>query len=340
VAEGCAPSTGHASQSLALSPAAVDLITQIQQAPYLVAHGGVRRVESHYDLDGFNDHLVYREQVVTDGQGSFTIDPLGAVQGATLPAGDFQLLQKAREGFHFRYRDFLVRDLAAFIKNYQLTSLGSVVQVAGRDCLEVQIARMDGTLSFELAMDVETGLVLRYLELDAAGKLFSKMEYESYDPAPQLAGVTFHQPGNQEQALDLSLPVVQQVGFQPFVPRLLPSAGFFFVEATQVTDATGTTWVKQTYTDGVETAFFLDAGPSYSAGIPVGVKSAGTQGLAGLSQVATPAVPDQVSVFHDGPLTVLWGEVLEHQVIVLGKADRSELLGMLESALPAPAAGL
>ncbi|MDF1797732.1 MAG: sigma-E factor regulatory protein RseB domain-containing protein [Planctomycetota bacterium] len=318
---------------------AVDLITQIQQAPYLVSHSGVRRVESNYNLDGQNDHLVYREEVFTDGQGGFAINPLGAITGATLPAGDFQLLQKAREGFHFRYRDFLVRDLAAFLQNYKLTSFGQVVQVAGRDCLELSIERKDASLSFDLAMDVETGLVLRYRELDASGHTYSKMEYESFDPAPDLTGVTLHQPSNQEQPLDPSTPALAQLGFQPFIPKLLPSSGFFFVEASSVVDALGTTWAKLSYTDGIETVFFLDAGPRLpESALGVGVKSSssppGTGGLSGGPDGTAPELQDGVRCFVDGPLTVVWGEVLEHRMILLGKATQSELSGMLQSALP------
>ena len=46
-----------------------------------------------------------------------------------------------------------------------------------------------------------------------------------------------------------------------------------------------------------------------------------------------------VRYFVDGPLTVMWGEVLEHRLILLGKATQSELSGMLQSALPTPQIG-
>ena len=192
LAAGCGTST-----SLVGSSENADLITQIQEAPYLVAHSGIRRLESNYTLDGNSSHLVYREEVWTDGQAGFAINPLGAVSGSTLAQGDFQLLQKVREGFHFRYRDFLVRDLAAFLVNYELTSLGDIVQVAGRNCLELSIRRKDASLSFDLAMDVETGLVLRYDEYDAQGLLYTSMVYESFDSTPDLTGITlrfWHKP--------------------------------------------------------------------------------------------------------------------------------------------------
>jgi len=325
----------------------VDLITQIQQAPLLVSHSGVRRVESNYNLDGKNEHLAYLEEIFTDGLGGFAINPLGAITGDNLPAGDFQLLQKAREGFHFRYRDFLVRDLDAFLQNYKLTSFGTLVRVANRDCIELNIKRMDQSLSFDVAMDIETGLVLRYRELDASGHLYSMMEYESFDPTPNLAGVTLHQASNQEQPLDPSMPALAQLGFQPFIPKLLPSSGFFFVEASSVVDATGTTWAKLSYTDGVETVFFLDGGPrqpqsalgGIGTGVPMTPGTSDSKGLTSGVEGGDSDFEEGVSYFVDGPLTVLWGEVLEHRLILLGKATQTELSGMLESALPTPQTG-
>lgn len=331
---GGAVAAGCGSQAtLASSSQGVDLITQIQQAPLLEAHGGVRLLESHYQLDGGSDRLVYRERVVTDGQGSFAITPLGVVSGGTLPQADFQLLQKAREGFHFRYRDFLVRDLAAFLTNYELETVGQLVQVAGRDCLELSIRRKDQTLSFDLAMDVATGLVLRYHEYDAHGQLYTSMVYESFDPTPDLVGVTFHTPGNQEQQLDLSQPVLPQLGFQPYVPKLPPGTGYTFVDASRVVDVHGQTWAKLTYTDGVETLFFLDGGPTQAQQGELGDKQPGAQ-TAGATSAGGTSMSDRLQLFHEGPLTVAWGEVMAHRMIAVGKIDRSSMVTLIESALP------
>ena len=326
------------SSSLAATGQSIDLITQIQQAPYLVSHSGIRRLESHYTLDGHSDHLIYREEVVTDGLGGFAIQPLGAVSGDSLPAGDLQLIQKVREGFHFRYRDFLVRDLAAFLQNYQLKTLGQVVQIAGRDCLEVSIQRQDGSLSFDVAMDVETGLVLSYDEYDGSGQLYTSMVYETFDPAPSLAGVTLHQPDNQEQTLDLEASAQSQVGFQPYIPKLPQGSGLFFLDASRVTDLHGNVWVKLTYTDGVETVFFLDGGPRMAKVGAIGEKSTGS--LASATSPSGPSVPDKVLVFHEGPLTVAWGKVMDHDLIAVGKLGRADLMGLLESALPGQGSGL
>ena len=183
--------------SSTLGAAEMDLIGQVQNAPDLVRHSGVRRVESYYNLDGASDSLIYRELIQTSGLGRFAITPLGAVQGGLTSSVAFTALQRARAGFHQRYRDFLVRDLAAFLSNYQLKSQGVIVSIAGRDCLQVEVARQDGSASYEVALDVQTGLVLRYREFDLSGALYSMMEYESYDANPDLTGVVFHQESNR-----------------------------------------------------------------------------------------------------------------------------------------------
>jgi len=312
--------------------AEMDLIQMVQNAPHQVRHSGIRRIESYYNLDGNHDNLVYRERVQTDGKGRFAITPLGSTQGGLPSAVAFKAVQLARAGFHQRYRDFLVRDLVAFLDNYELKSQSGIVAVAGRDCLQVDVARQDGSASYEVALDIETGLVLRYREFDATGVLYSMMEYESYDAQPNLVGVQFHQESNQESPLT----TVSALGFQPLVPKLLPDSAFRFLEASVVTDpSTGTRMAKLTYTDGVETVFFLDAGPDgnprTSAATPKA--SAGFQ-AAGYSSGMGPGLSDEVRVFHEGPLTVVWGDVEGHGLYLVGKASQSELLQMFESALP------
>lgn len=233
---------------------------------------------------------------------------------------EFVTIQMARAGFYHRYRDFRVRDLAAFLENYQLTSNGELVQVAGRDCLQLAVARKDASSSYEVALDITTGQVLRYREFDATGALFSSMEYETYNANPDLTQVEFHQQTNQEQPLVS----VADLGFSPLIPTLLPDASFTFLEASVVVDSsTGQKLAKFTFTDGVETIFFLDGGvapitpPKFGA---PPVAAGGGQG-------------DSVNVFHEGALTVMWGQVQGHAVYLVGKVPQDELKQTLQSAL-------
>lgn len=322
--------TGCGSSTLG-GGAELDLVGQIQNAPNLVKHSGTRRIESYYHLDGSGEPLIYREEVQADGQGHFAITPLGALQGGPANPAELVAIQLARAGFNFRYRDFLVRDLPAFLNNYSLVSANQVVQVAGRDCLQVEVTRKDASVHYEVALDVVTGLVLRYRELDSQGLLYSMMEYESFNPAPDQSQVVFHQSSNQETPL--TDPAA--LGFVPFTPKLLPDSAFSFLESSSVTDAaSGKTFAKLTYTDGVETIFFLDGGPKPAAR-PLSVGSPGVgSNLAGLSQGEGVELDDEVRSFHEGPLTVIWGDLSGHSLYLVGKATEAELLDMLASALP------
>ena len=328
LATGCSTSTQIGAPELGL-------LNQVQSASSTVRHGGTRRIESYYLLDGTGDPLIYREEYQADGLGHFAITPLGAVQGGPQNPSEFIALQMARAGFNQRYRDFRIRDLAAFLANYKLTSASKIVQVAGRDCLELHIARKDGSTLYEVALDVETGLVLRYREFDATGQLYSMMEYETYDANPDQSGVVFHSQVNQEQPLASSV----ELGFVPLIPKLLPDSAFTFLEATRVVEpSSGARFAKLSFTDGVETVFFLDGGPDLkghakaapTTSPPVG----GGPHIAGVTPGHGGWPMDEVRAWHEGPLTVIWGDVAGHSIYVVGKATQAELIDMLESALP------
>jgi hypothetical protein len=311
------------------------LLGQIQSASSSVRHAGTRRVESYYLLDGTGAPLVYREGYQADGQGHFAITPLGAVQGGPQDPSEFIAIQMIRAGFNQRYRDFRVRDLAAFLVNYKLTSASQIVQVAGRDCLELHIARKDGSTRYEVALDVVTGLVLRYREFDGTGQLFSLMEYETYDANPDQTGVVFHQQVNQEQPLVTAV----DLGFSPLVPKLLPDSAFTFLEATKVVEpSSGATFAKLSFTDGVETVFFIDGGPDLKGHAKAGPQTSPPQTagphVAGVLPTSGNGQMDEVRAWHEGPLTVMWGRVAGHQLYLIGKATQADLMGMLLSALP------
>jgi len=310
------------------------IVHQLQHAPELVRHSGVRRIESYYTLHGVVLPEVYREEVFADGAGGFHIEPLQMIQGGLDDHDQFKSLHLSRMGFHWRYRDFLVRDLTAFLNNYELSAYGQAVTIADRPCQQVRVVRKDGSASYEVAMDVQTGLVLRYRELDANGVLFAAMEYESYDPFPDLSGVPLQQAGQDETPLvDLDV-----LDFEPVTPKLIADGAYSFLAATLLDHpVTGEDVVKLTFTDGVETIFFLDFGPVPEEAMEASGSSLPTQpttSVAGFDQQGTlPQDIDVIRRFQDGPLSILWGELAGHSIVALGKTPYANLQMMLESAL-------
>ncbi|MFT5059131.1 MAG: hypothetical protein ACI89E_001913 [Planctomycetota bacterium] len=319
--------SGCSSHLLGSAGSGTTVLAQVQEAPSVTAHRGVRIFESFYNLSGKDENLSYREQIVTDGQGNFTTRPLEVFSGATLPDQEFLFLLKSREGFNWRYRDFLIRDLGAFLKNYKLTSFGKIVTVAGRECLELDIVRKDGSARWIVSMDTFTGLVLKYEEYDAAGRLFSRMKYESANFAPDLSGTVFHTLSNKELDLTGSPDPVALLGFDPLVPKLLPGSGLQFVAAYRVTDANGINYAKYEYTDGVQTVLFLDSGDQG------GVKKSAPSGSSNPGG-SNSYPPEKLGMFNDGPFTIMTGRALGREVIAVGKVPQRDLQFLLESALP------
>ena len=291
------------------------LLQKMVLAPSSVVFQGVRRVEAHWEVDGASQDLVYRELVSGDGQGRFAIDPLEVLQPPlSQPETDvFHLLQKTREGFLYRYRDFRVSELGLFLANYRVTDSGAIAQVAGRACAELAIRpRVDSDRVWRVWVDLENGLVLRAREQLADGTLVSLMEFESLALAPDLSQVQFHVSINQEESLRED-ELVEQVGFPLAKPKLLP-AGYQLTDTAAIIDITDNRpWAKLTYGDGLEQVIFLLGG------------AVGAQGLTGLGA-------DVVQALAVGPWTVLQGQVQGQRVIVMGKVSEQALLDMLESA--------
>ena len=292
--------------------------------PVEVGHAGVRRVDVYDHEATPPTHLAYRERIATDGSGEYSLVPLDAL---TTVVPGWHLLQRNREGFLFRYRDFAVRDEALFRKNYVLTDLDTRVQVAGRQCAGYRAERRVGdSKRFELAVDLQTNLILKAEEYDAAGHLISVMEYESFDAEPDLAGAVWFQGVHQEKELDRTRSFEEQLGFDPPAPRLLPQ-GFELREAFTVVDAEGTTWLKLTFTDGVEPLFFLAALDGESGGQERGEQ----QGAVRLPQ---PGGQDEVVLFRMGAVRAAQGDIGNRRFIAVGRVSDDDLLDLIESSLP------
>jgi len=290
-----------------------------------VAHTGIRRLEFPRTTGPGRS---YRERITTDGHGQYSIEPVDALDGSAADRDTFELMQRAREGFLFRYRDFLVRDPRLFARNWRSTNLGRTVVVAGRSCALYRVERTedDGTV-FELSLDVDTALVLASQERDAGGELVAAMTYESVRLHPDLGGTVWHEPSNEERVLDAGR-VVEEIGAQPLRPRLLPP-GYGPLETASVRDGAGKQWLKLTYSDGVEPLFFFQE-------LVVGELPRGTRGVTPHSgaRLGLPSSPSSVVVFEVGAATAIQGKIDGIEVMVIGKAPQAELLDLLESSLP------
>jgi len=305
-------SSNDTSERLAVQVAS-PLVAKMLSAPDHVRFRGTRRHEVRWNLPFGQRQLVYRENVFSDGAGGFAIDPVALLEPTVswLERDVFLLMQKAREGFLYRYRDFRVHDAGLFLANYVIVDPGTAVSVAGRNCAELWIERRDGaSRRFRVAVDLETGIALSVREESLQGILLTSMEYERFSLAPDLSQVELHDPQVQEEPLDES--ASPTLGFAPAEPRLLPS-GYRRLEATRVYDAEERGWwAKYTYSDGLELVFFLHGGER-------GGETAGVDA-------------DVIQASSVGPWRVLRGSLRGQRVLAMGKAPEPELLRMIDSA--------
>jgi hypothetical protein len=295
-------------------------------APWTTRFSGTRRVESHVEIDGEMVELIYREDVRADGTGNFAIDPVEVLSWVPDPTMLEDLL-KLREGFLYRYRDFQFRDLALFFENYLVVDMGLSIQVAGRDCTVLQIQRNEPNARvFFVFLDSLTGLALRFEERDSMGTTITFMEFESYDDDPDLEGTSWYSSSNQESALDITADLGPQAGFDVFEPKVLPD-GYKLWRASTLIDPAGKSWIKQTFTDGVEPLFFFHEGGESGPGMVENRPDFKSD------HVLDPLKADEVWVYQMGAVNVLQGAVRKTDVVALGKVDEQDLLDLLESAI-------
>ncbi len=307
-----APSVQSTSVESSPSPSSADETRALYQssatAPLEVAHAGVRRLHLFERGEETTRHLAYRELVVTDGLGNFTLEPFEVLTDLEARPEEFLRRQKLHEGFHFRYRDFAIRDLRLFRKNYELVPLGEGLALAGRAAWPYRIEpREAGRNAFEVALDAQTGIVLRYVELDADGLPLLGMEYESFSLNPPIEQVAFHRATAQET---VARPERIRSALRP---RLLPRGFEELGEPGEVESPTGgASWLKRVYGDGLQSVFFLSR-PAPPSGQPG---------------------PDQVLVGKVGNVNTVHAFLGDHEMIAVGKLATTELLSLVDSAQP------
>lgn len=282
-----------------------------------VAHTGKRLVELWDRSSQPARYLAYREEIASDGFERFALTPLAPLTEVAPDWPTFELMQRSRAKFLMRYRDFAVRDQALFLRNYTIRDLGRTELVAGRSTSLFQVQRRDGSRSFEIAVDDETGLFLRVRELDDEGRSISALVYESIDLAPDLDAVVFHRSTIEEREHPLGRPMGEVFEAPVLEPHLLPQ-GYALRGASTLVEGDGRRWAKLSYSDGVETLFFAQT----------------------LSEPDEPQRPrrqsqgDELVVLESTPVVMASGRVGGHELVVAGKVGARELLDLVESALP------
>lgn len=285
-----------------------------------------RRVMTRTRQDDMVTEFEYREEIVTDGQGGFTILPTQVLSAHPeyLQESEFLASQAAREGFFFRHRGFLIRDLDEFWRNYDVTDLGTMSLVANRFCEEFDIIPRSGNGNrFRIAIDPATSILLREERFDSAGLMIERIVYESYEVNPDLSSYQLTGGPTQFLAFDVNQPpsLFQDEILQPIVTP----AGYKLQSTGYRANAgmNGLPWAQFIYGNGVEEIFFLceDVPPAMgnggSAGVPLGSNGQG----------------DSVRSYSFGNWTMIEGRVAGRFVLVIGQADEQDLLLMLQSAV-------
>ncbi|QDU83012.1 hypothetical protein Pla163_01080 [Planctomycetes bacterium Pla163] len=349
----CSPGgTQIAPQHLA---AAQDALTSVAGLPDVVAHTGLRRIRSTRDL--LNDRVSvteFRELVQVAHTGDFSLECTEVISSPLADPTAFMLRQNAREGFMHRYRDFRIHDAGLLLENYVVLQFVQNHQVAGRDCFVVQLERRDDPrrtepiIGWVIAVDYQSGLILQW-ERTANGEVTDEGVYESIALGPPRTLVP-HVPGNAEEIITPHSNLDALFDFRPTTPILLPR-GFERIERARVVDGRGRPWLKETFTDGIEVAFFLyREEPADPLTVALGGKlgHAATGNRSQIGSAASSVAGSSLGAATAAPTTpptaeLIWaenGDVGLSQLtdgrrtgIVAGRVGRDDRQLMLEAAL-------
>lgn len=296
------------------------LLQKMQVAPTAVAYSGVRRIEQSWQVGETVYSTSYREDVASDGQGRVALQSLELIAPSLPPRSEelWRMLQESRDGFLFRYRDFRIHDVAQMVTNYSPIATGVRTRVAGRECEELVFALRHGaSFTYNLAVDHQTGLVMRCEQVATDGRVMGLVEFESLELRPRFAAdFPWDESSNQEEPLPASQAErLAAVGFRPRQPegdggrfQLLESA---IVRSPEPDGVGELTWVKSTLTDGIEVVFVLHGGSDPSL----------------LSDDVMRVAPSV------GPWNHVEGTLRGERFMALGRASADELLDLIASTL-------
>ncbi len=289
-------------------------------APFTVAYRGQREIEFHYDVDGVPLALVFQEDVGADGEGKFALEFLNFKQGAAANEELYRLMHAYRASFSYRFRDFRIRDLRRFNRNYRVSLIAEQVDIAGLECVELRVERKDyAEFYHEVCVHIETGLLLRWKQRTTSGdSLISRMEFKTIALGGSAEDMDLIDGRFQWERLETNEDFSVAAGFKTLNPVLIPD-GFDLGEAycgdqLPDTEVGARTWMRFIYDDGLEPLVFMVGGPAEAANVE----------------------PDHiVEGFRIGPWHTFKGELHGYPVILMGQRTRGELLMVLESAQPA-----
>lgn len=327
---------GFSAEGDAQAKAALQKVVQdIGTARLGVAHSGVRRVEAHWEEDGAPTSFVYREAVDVDGLGGYDLRTLAVLTPMSADLGEFLLQQDLRAGFFHRYRDAYPRDPELLVSNYELLSYGDPIAVAGREGVHFALRRTVGApIRHDLIVDPATGLVLHASTFDELGQLTARVEYETLQLGPP-PPFQRHIASNDELVLPLGPELDAALGFAAELPSLVPD-GYQLLETARIVDAFSRTWLKATYSDGMDVAFYLSRPASSLAGeAPVTGSAAAGLGAVSWTQRGESA-PQQTTLhaFRAAGIQVLDARLPDRQTIAVGRVPSDDLQWMIESVWP------
>jgi len=291
-------------------------LSQIADAPFRTAYFARRRVWQAGQEASGPEALEYTERVWSDGQGHFSVTPEQVLQPSLSARAEkiFLLMQKAREGFIYRLRDFRIRELSTFLLAYRVQDLQQEVTVAGQACERLRIrAASQGHGYWEIDVDASNGLILSTHEFLQDGTPVSSVETLEFQANPDLAGIALHQDLLAEPFTPST--AVQVLGFTPLKPKFLPH-GFSLVKSEKISQGDDN-WARCSYSDGGESLFLL-----YRREPP------------GKTVSLDPAGPYTIKVFSAGLWTVAQASFGEHQIIAMGREPASILQQVIESCVP------
>lgn len=294
-------------------PVSRDLLALMESAHLLPIR--MQRLVELRDPSNPGLDLVYQEELLRDGLGNFAVLPGAVLQPTMTPAesATFGLLQGARQGYVERHRDFRVRDLLLFRHNYSIIDLRQMTPVAGVPCVWIEVhGRYDTAVSWRLAVDHKTGVILSEERVDQNGALLARIEAAVVDYQPDLGNAVLD--GGPSAWLPVSGAALS--GLRLHVPTVLPT-GYQLFETATMRDALGRDWVRQLFSDGVGELFFLHEATSILS-----------------PQTKLSSTGSVLNSFTIAGATVLDGEVRGVRVIVVGLLPELDLLQAIDSALP------
>lgn len=301
-----------------------DYFQRLASAPFETAYRGDRVVKVRTMTGDIVHVLEYVEDVAANGHGAFTVVPIQVLDPILSFAenAEYLMRQEAREGFFYRYRDFRIRDFAAFQLNYEVQDLGQSEVIAGVPCELFDIQRRDGTGDLHrVAIDPVTALVLSEVTTRPNGEVLHQMRYQTFALDADLSDLELNSGVSAWTTTDQSGlgAALQNELLLPTAPPSSYELQSFAYRATAGLD--NKPWAQLTYGDGVDTAFFLFEDSAVNT-----VGNAGPQHQVG-------AFDDVVRAYTFGTWTMIEGEVRGRKVLAVGKVQEQELLLMLQSAV-------